>query len=125
MTTLQKITSLGSGLLLACGAIPRILWSFGGPGWSYWLGNLAFSAFLIIPGITILFAPTFALSWIQSFGSITRSTKYTSWKQLGTIQKIVVFGFVFLELLVGSVILITNLYRVLNGCSPNGDCPRL
>jgi hypothetical protein len=72
MTLSLKISNLWIGLLLFSGAALRTYWSFGGPEWSYWLGNLAFGIFFVVPGLTILFAPGFAMLWMRSFGSSAR-----------------------------------------------------
>lgn len=122
---MRKISNWGVGLLLAVGAVSRVLWGYGGPDWSYWLGNLAFAFFFMMPGIAILFAPRFAVVWMQSFGGAARGHKLTNWDQLGLLQKLVIYAFAFMDLVIGAAILLTNLYRLLNNCPPSGDCSGL
>lgn len=125
MVTFHKIMNLGVGLLLAGGAALRTFWSYGGPEWSYWLGNLAFGTFFIIPGVTIMFAPGFAVFWMQSFGGTARGIKLTNQVQLKPLQKLVLYALALMDLSIGLAIITTNLYRAMSGCSPNGDCPGL
>ena len=125
MSDLRKIANLGSGILLATGAILRAVYSFGGPEWSYWLGNYAFGVFFIVPGLTILFMPEFAVFWMRSFGGSGRGIGPSNMKRLITMQKLVLYTLAIMDLLIGSAILLTNLYQVVNQCSPDGDCPGL
>jgi hypothetical protein len=110
---------------LISGAALRIVWSFGGPEWSSWLGNLAFGIFFVVPGLTVLFAPRFAMFWMRSFGGSARGLNLSNCKQLGGLQRIVLYALALIDLLIGLLIVMTNLYRVLNGCTPKGGCPRL
>ena len=125
MIPFHKVLNLGVGLLLASGAALRTFWSFGGPEWSYWLGNLAFGTFFIIPGVSIMFAPGFAMSLMQSFGGASHGKEFINQRQLKPMQKLVLYAFMIMDLIIGFAIVTTNLYRVIRGCSPIGDCPGL
>ena len=114
MRTLSKITKYGMGLLLLTGATLRILWGYGGPQWSYWLGNLMFGTFLIIPGITIMLAPRFGILWVQYLGSKNGREKIASWDELRPVQKLVIYASALMELIIGVVILLVNLSQVVN-----------
>lgn len=125
MTNNKKFTNLVLGLLLFSGVVLRITWSFGGPGWAYWLSNLVLGTFFFIPGLLVLLAPKFAIIWMQPFTGTILSKFPQEWEHLRLRQKLLVFAIAFMNLVIGLAILLTNIYRVVQGCTPIGDCPGL
>ncbi len=93
MRSLHNVAKWGTGLLLLIGAALRTFWGFGGPEWSYWLGNLMFVIFLIIPGTTILFIPEFAFLWMASFGGLAKGAQTVNWGRARPMIKLTLYAF--------------------------------
>lgn len=112
------------GTLLIITATSQSLWDYKKIDWAYWLANLAFSFSLLLPGMITLFAPNTFVLWMQSFKR-NRHNKKIEWKQLDIKEKTSIYVITVIYTGIGLVILLTTLYRLLNACSPMGDCPGL
>jgi hypothetical protein len=112
---IAKITTI---FLLVLGAAMRIIWGLGGPDWTYWFGNLMLATFLIIPGIGIIINPSFTLELMQSFGGPARNLQYSSWSRIKYSQKFKIYVLAFVDLIVGGIILFSNVSRLIGGSSP-------
>ncbi len=119
MSKLHSKAILISWILFTAGFSLRIVWSFYGLEWSYWLGNIAASLFFILPGIATLLT-TIPMSWQD--GMWIRNKKLDSRSDLTPIRKIAYLILAFLELLIGTLILFSTFKRVIMGCSPMEDC---
>ena len=119
MSKLESKAILIAWILFTAGFSLRVVWSFYGLEWSYWLSNIAASLFFILPGIATLLTtipiPLLDNMWL-------RNKKLDSRSNLTPIRKIAYLILAFLELLIGTLILLLTIRRMIIGCSPMEDC---